>query len=374
MVLNSVWYDPRVRKQINAYIENGVDVVVVGYKCSRYDSERVADISCPVTILEIDKSYVGHLRSPFRKLQRESIKNQNICDAVLAYRPDVIHANDLDTLSACVKAAKKLKCRVIYDSHEICVENQHMKGLYKKYAALVEKRNIRKIDQMVCVSHAAAEYFAKKYRIQYPMVLTNCSLLSERIVSDKKNDGFEILNHGQYYEGRGYDIMIESLPYLREYPDIKIALRGFGKLEEFLKSRAKELGDENVRFYPKVLVEELIEKASESYVGVAITEDTCINFRLSVSNKLFEYASAGLPVIMSDIPEHRYLNDKYHFGVIISENTPEAFTAAAINLFTDKEFYNSCVVGALKLTKEVNWEYEFERLIKLERSWIDGSQ
>ena len=107
-------------------------------------------------------------------------------------------------------------------------------------------------------------------------------------------------------------------------------------------------------------------------VGVAITESICLNFKLSVSNKLFEYASAGLPVIMSDIPEHRYLNDKYQFGIIIHENTPEAFAEAVIKLYTDKEFYNKCAENAKKLSDEINWENEFSKLIHFEKECCRG--
>lgn len=374
VVLNSIWYDPRVRKQINSYLENGEELFCVGYKCNRYDEEKVKAIPCSVTIVDKDPRYLGRQRSPIKKVKREKSKDDRLCDAIAAYRPDVIHANDLDTLPAAIKAARKLKCRVVYDSHEICVENHHVKGFHKIYAALSERRNIKKIDHMISVSHAAAEYFEKKYKIKRPMVLTNCSLLSESVRNEEKNEGFEVLNHGQYYGGRGYDIMIESIPLLIERSEIKIALRGFGIMEDELRARAKELGDSNVRFYPKVLVQELIPMASKSHVGVAITEDTCLNFRLSVSNKLFEYASAGLPVIMSDIPEHRYLNDKYHFGIVISENSPKAFADAVISLYTDRDLYNSLSGGAAKLTEEVNWEKEFLRLVQLERSWFDGTK
>ncbi len=373
VVLNSIWYDPRVRKQINSYIENGETLFCVGYKCKRYDKEKIDAIPCPVTIVESDKRYLGHQRSPIKKYKRELSKDKRICDAIVAYRPDIIHANDLNTLAACVKAARKLKCRVIYDSHEICVENHQMKGLNQLHAALTEKYYIKNIDGMVCVSNAAADYFVNKYKIASPMVVTNCSLLSEQVVSNIKNEGFEVLNHGQYYGGRGYDIVIESVPYLKDYPNVKIALRGFGGLEESLRARAKEIGDDNVRFYPPVLVQELISAASTAHVGVAITEPTCLNFRLSVSNKLFEYASAGLPVIMSDIPEHRYLNDKYHFGIVMPQNTPQEFANAVIRLYTDKDFYDACVEGSKRLTEEVNWEREFKRLIDLERSWVNGS-
>ena len=227
---------------------------------------------------------------------------------------------------------------------------------------------------MICVSHAAADYFAKEYHIEKPMVVTNCSLKAEQAFSDEKNEGFEVLNHGQFYEGRGYDVMVEAAPLLKDYPEIKLALRGFGTMEEALKKRSSELQNDNVIFYPKVLVQELIPMASRSRVGVAITEGICLNFELSVSNKLFEYASAGLPVIMSDIPEHRYLNEKYQFGIVIPDNTPKSFAEAVIKLYTDKEFYETCAENAKLLSDEVNWETEFGRLIEFEKQMLAGKR
>ena len=190
------------------------------------------------------------------------------------------------------------------------------------------------------------------------------------VISDEKHEGFEILNHGQFYAGRGYDLMVEAAPLLKDLKDVRIAMRGFGPMEEQLHSRTHELGAENVIFYPKVLVQELIPEAAKSHVGVAITLPICLNFKMSVSNKLFEYAAAGLPVIMSDIPEHRYLNEKYGFGIIISDNSPKAFAEAVTRLYTDKAFCAKCVEGAKRMSREVNWETEFARLIEFEKSCV----
>ena len=372
VVLNSVWYDPRVRKQLAEYKRNNIDVTCVGFKDARLDEDKIADVVCPVVIARLDEKYDKRLTSRVQLLLRDFNCVRNLRRAIIKEKPDIIHANDLNTLTACCQAARKLKCKVIYDSHEICVENHNMKGVYKKLNALCEKVFIKRIDKMVCVSNAAADYFVNKYGIERPMVITNCALMSEKTTSEEKNEGFEILNHGQYYAGRGYDIMVEALPLLKDYADIRLALRGFGNMEDELRARAKELGDDNIIFYPPVHVSELIPYASKSRVGVAITENTCINFELSVSNKIFEYVSAGLPVIMSDIPEHRYLNDKYHFGIVLEENTPQCFADAVKKLYTDKEFYDACAENADKLSREINWETEFARLIEIEREWVNG--
>ena len=373
VVLDSVWFDPRVRKQINEYLAQGAELSCIGYKCNRYDAEKVASMPCKTVVLDTDEKYRGVQKSIFKKLQRERLKNKSICDAIVAEKPDVIHANDLNALIPAYKAAKKLKCKLIYDSHEVWVENffEQNKRLYATYLKMKERYIVKRVDKMVCVSHAAADYFAKTYKIPKPMVVTNCSLKAEQCISDKKNEGFEVLNHGQFYAGRGYDIMVEAIPLLKSNPEIKLAIRGFGKLEPQLRKRVEELSGDDFIFYPPVHVKDLISSASSSHVGVAITQGICLNFELSVSNKLFEYASAGLPVIMSDIPEHRYLNDKYQFGIIIKEDTPEAFAEAVLKLYSDKEFYDKCAQNAKRLSDEVNWENEFGMLIKAEQEMLE---
>lgn len=375
VVCNSVWYDPRVRKQIIEYKNNGIEVCSVGLKCDRYDAEKIAQVPCKTNVVCIDEKYDGKQKGIFRKLWREHLRNKGIKDAVLAEKPDVIHANDLDALMAVYPAYKKLKCKLVYDSHEICTENAGVARRYRFTLPLVkryEKYMINHLHQMVCVSNAAADYFVQLYGVKRPLVVTNCSLASESVVAEEKNLGFEVLNHGQFYAGRGYDVMIEAAPLLKDYPEIKLALRGFGVMEEQLRARVEELRLNSVLFYPKVKVEELIPKAAGSMVGLALTEPICLNFKLSISNKLFEYASAGLPVIMSDIPEHRYLNDKYGFGIVLSKDTPEELSKAIVKLYTDKVFYEECRKNAIRMSEEVNWENEFAKLVEIERNLVNN--
>lgn len=372
VVLNSIWYDPRVRKQIISYIENGIDVCAVGHIDNRYDEEKVQKIPCKVTLADIPNDYKGKQRSILKKLKRERLREKAVCNAIIAQKPDLIHANDLNALIPAYKAAKKLKCKLIYDSHEINVENNEYinKKLWKKVLYLKEKKLVKKVDLMLCVSNAAAEYFSKTYKIKKPMVVTNCALKSETVDFSKvsKNLGFEVLNHGTFYAGRGYDVMVKACEYIQDLPEIKLAIRGFGQMENELRELSKKYDKRNqFIFYPPVIVQELIPEAAKSHVGVAMTEAICLNFKLSVSNKLFEYASAGLPVIMSDIPEHRYLNEKYKFGIVIKDNTPECFAEAVKKLYLDKEFYNTCANNAKQISQEINWENEFNKLIQAEK-------
>ncbi len=377
VVLNSIWYDPRVRKQIIEYKNQGVEVSCVGYRCNRFDEEQIKKIPAPVSIVSIDKKYDGKQKGIIRKVIREIKKKRVVKEAIIACAPDVIHANDLNALIPAYAASRKLKCRLVYDSHEINTDNytgKKNRSLWVYYHAM-ESRLVHKVDLMVSVSHAASDYFAKEYHIQKPMVITNCALASENVSQPaEKNEGFEVLNHGGFYAGRGYDLMVEAAPLLKEYPEIRLALRGFGSIENQLHKRAEDLNATNVVFYPKVKVEELIPLAAGSMVGVAITEPVCLNFKLSVSNKLFEYAAAGLPVIMSDIPEHRYLNEKFQFGLILPDNSPQSLADAVLRLYQNSELYQQLAENSKRMSQELNWENEFARLIRAEREILKGNK
>lgn len=375
VVKNSIWNDPRVRKQIISYTENGVDLFCVGIKSKDYNEEEVKKIPCPVKLEEVNSKLRNANISVFKKIWREISVNKAIVKTIVEGNPDVIHANDLNALVPAYKAAKKIKCKLVYDTHEVFLENagvvsnKVMKFIWGYY----ERKIVKKLDLMVCVSHAASDYFAEKYKIEKPMVVTNCALKSEEVdkISIEKNDGFEVLNHGKFYSGRGYETMVDACALVSDMPEIKLVVRGFGELEGAIREKAEKLKNkEQFKIYPPVLVKDMITSAAKSRVGVAITVPYCLNFKLSVSNKIFEYASAGLPVIMSDIPEHRYLNDKYGIGIVLRENTAECLAEAVRKFYNDRELYDRCVAGVEKMSMEVTWENEFKKLIDAEKKMV----
>lgn len=363
VVVDSVWYDPRVKKQINSYIQNGFELECVGFKDYRYKKEEVEKIPCKVRMAEFA---IKKKRSLWNKLMHQYKMNAEIYKEIIKTKADVIHANDLNALIPAYYASKKLKCKLIYDTHEIWLENINMdknKPLKAMYT-FFEKHLINKVDLVVCVSNAAAGYFKDKYNIKMPMVVTNCIDKARHIKENvQKAEKKQLLNHGQFYAGRGYDLMIAAAPLLEKYKDLDIVLRGFGVSEEEFRKQAEATGCNNIVFEPPVRVEELVEYAAKAWVALAVTEPINMNFKYSVSNKIFEYAAAGLPVIMSDIPEHRYLNEKYNFGIVLKENTPEEIARAVERLYEDEELYNQCSINAHKLSDEVNWENDFAKII-----------
>lgn len=368
VVRNSVWYDPRVIKQIDEYVKADFDVYVVGEEDNRYNASEINRIPASVRIVKIKEKY-KRFQNKFNTVLKEISVCKSLAKEIAACKPDIIHANDLDALLAAYIASRSWKCKIVFDSHEVYTDNFGLASavLKKIFWSIVERWVIKRVDLVVCVSNAASDYFATKYNIPKPLVVTNCAKRQRLHEHENvKSPYFEVLNHGQFYEGRGYDIMVEAAA-ISINTQIKYVLRGFGRMEPELRSFVDEKGLTNVTFAPPVKTTELISAASTSHVGLAITVPINLNFKLSVSNKIFEYVSAGLPVIMSDIPEHRYLNEKYNFGIILKENTAECLRDAVMTMYENEELYREYSANAKRLSEELNWETEFAKLLAIEK-------
>lgn len=366
IVSNSLKKDPRVIKQIKVAVQHGHEVQFVGYRDAFYDKDFLDALGCRYDIVDLGEAYLGKLNSLWKKLKRRMEYPKRAQKFIEAFCPDVIHANDFDMLIPAYRAAKKCKAALVYDSHEVFAENigiaEHK--LIKNGIIFLERRLVKKVDHMICVSNAAADYFQEKYKITRPTVITNCPMKNTLPLREKAADAFEVVYQGLMVAGRGYEEFVQAAKHLPG--DVRLVLRGYGTLEPKLRTMIREEGlEEQVRFVPPVEVSELIRAASSSHVGIVVTRPVNLNFRLSVSNKVFEYAAAGLPVILSDVPEHRYLNEKYHFGVVIDSVDPQSIAGAVLWLREHPEQYDQMAQNAKKMFDELNWEQESQKLLQI---------
>ena len=369
VVSNTLKKDPRVIKHIKVALAAGHEVQFVGFLDENLDIDFLNGVGCRYDIVDLGSDYVGHLHSVYKKIRRRIVRKKMAIRYICDFQPDVIHANDFDMLDLGYRAAKKCNAGIVYDSHEIFAENigiaEHKWA--KKLIIRSERRLVHKIDRMISVSNAAADYFVKKYSIPRPTVITNCPMRNPLPLKEKTKGVFEVVYQGLMVRGRGYEEFANAAKYL---PDgICLKFRGYGSLEAQLRATVNEENlSEKVLFDQPVEVAELVQAASASHVGVVLTRPVNLNFLLSVSNKVFEYAAAGLPVIMSDVPEHRYLNEKYHFGMILDEVTPQKIAEAITYLYQNESAYQTMAENAKRMSEEMNWEAESKKLLEIYHS------
>lgn len=367
VVSNSLRKDPRVIKQIRCAMEKGIEVYFIGFRDKNYNKKFLQSVGCHISLVDLGNNYVGYLKSIYKKLYRRFMQFYLPIKMMVKIKPDVIHANDFDTLIQSFIASKLCNCKILYDAHEINAENIGItdRKIEKYFTILIERFIVKRVGAMVSVSHSAAEYFKEKYRIPLPVVVTNCPYKINISLAKKKDlKNFEALYQGMMIKGRGYEEFVESGKFIND--KITLVLRGYGSIADELKKIISEQGLENkIRFDAPVEIKDIIPMASNSHLGVVLTKPVNINFKYTVSNKIFEYMHAGLPVLMSDIPEHQYLNNEFNFGIIVKDFSAVGIATCINQLAADREKYNLLRKNAIKASHELCWENESLKLIDL---------
>jgi len=269
-------------------------------------------------------------------------------------------SNDFDTLLATILAAG-LDRVIVYDSHELWPDMMLAPEPVKAIARSIEKLLIRRAKFVMTVNEFIAVELASRYSLKrIPQVVYNCpSSDSLKLHKKRLNSPKIALYQGLYAPERGLDNLVKASDYL--LPDIRLVLRGYGVIEQELRSLST--GRRNVRFDTPVKMSELVSAASEADVGLIPYLPTNLCNYLASPNKLFEYIQAGLPVVASNIPFMRKLILENDIGMLFDARDPQSI-ANAINRSTRSRVIRRQRANLASVARRYNWENESEKLLK----------
>lgn len=361
LVTSGVVLDSRILREARSAAEEGFTVRLVG----RYVADQGdPDPAWPFEVRRIPISRDSK-RNVLQKIVERVRFGWRLYRQALEFQPDLIHCNDFDTLPFGWLAARRRKVPLVYDSHEIWSESLSVakSRIGKRIVQWLEGPLARSADAVISVSHASAEWLQQKYHLENIFVVTNCPFAYHGPRREKEKL-FTVLSQGVFQTDRGYEELIAAAPLL-EKDGIQVQIRGYGEEEEHFRALAKQAGSLNLSFPEKVPSEQVVEAATSAHLGAVLTKPIGISYQRTVSNKLFELINAGIPVLLSDVMEHRYLNEKYHFGVILSEITPQAIADVLLSLKNDAGEYEALAANARKAAKILNWENEGRKLLEI---------
>jgi glycosyltransferase involved in cell wall biosynthesis len=260
--------------------------------------------------------------------------------AIRAQRPDVVHAHDAAMLLPGLVGARLTGARLVYDSHELATSVPYRDRAWAWFVASIERLGIRRAAFVITVSDGIADELVARYGLRRrPVVLRNVSALDDVPggvsgggLRDHLADGGPaaiVLHQGAPAADRGCEALIEALCHLP--PEVHVVFLGSGEpaFAAELADLARRLGvEDRVRLVESVGLGGLLAWTREADVGVALLEDTCLNHRLALPNKLFEYIAAGVPVVVSDLPELRRIVNHYNIGWTATPGDPRAIARA----------------------------------------------
>ncbi|TDI72240.1 MAG: glycosyltransferase [Bacteroidetes bacterium] len=281
------------------------------------------------------------------------------------------HASDLYVLSALAKASRRFDAVYTFDSRELYahVSSTERKPWTGWFWSLVESQYLPGATAVFTVSERIALHLENEYRIRRPVLVQNVPPKTAVIRSTKLADlaGLDpstpiILHLGLMRPARGCDLLIEAMKHVN---GAHLVFLGSGEEQKNLQEQSRSLGLEaKVSFLDPVEPDSILEYAAGASVGVSLVQDTCLNHRFALPNKLFDYLAAGVPVLASDLPEIRSIVEGYNVGKTVDQRSPDKIADALNQMIHADADRKTWIQNADRLCETFNWESASQRFIK----------
>lgn len=250
-------------------------------------------------------------------------------------------ASDLYTLPALAEAARRHRAGLLYDARELYAHLDSSAG--RPWVAwtwsAVERRFLPRCDGAFTVNATIARRLAEAYGVPEPTLVHNLPVAPAPPRTDALRarlglpaDLGLVLYQGLFRHGRGLETLVDAVARL---PRAALVLVGDGPLREALVRRAEPLG-RRAHVLPFTPPADLLPLTASADVGACVLEPISESVRLALPNKLFEYLGAGLPVVVTDLPELRAVVEGFDVGLVVPPGDPEALAAALHRALTDE--------------------------------------
>lgn len=331
-VTNDLVTDNRVHRTCTVLQELGYEVLLVG---------RHLPGSVP-----LDRPYATkRMRLIFRKgpfFYAEYAKRLFLL--LLFSRHDLVVANDLDTLLPAYLVARLRGKKLVYDSHEYFTEVPELEGRFARKVWLgIERWIFPKLKHVITVNDSIAEAYRERYanaitvvrNIPMPRELgplpsrTELALSQDRFILVLQGSGINVQRGGE-----------EAVLAMRELPNALLLLIGGGDAWPVLERMVEEHGlQDRVRLLPRMPYVRMMQYTRNADLGLSLDKDTNLNYLFSLPNKLFDYFRAGIPALVTDLPEVAGIVRRYGAGEVLPSPEPDLIVAAVRGLLADPQRY-----------------------------------
>lgn len=307
---------------------------------------------------------------PARRIQRIVFSPWRMYRFLRTAPADIIHFHDPELLPVGFLLVSE-KRRVIYDSHEDFPRQM----LTKHWIHPVFRRGIsiifefledfitKRLDAVIC----ATPFIAKRFRASNPesVDINNFPMLDEfkpQEVLQELKFSRTICYIGAMTRERGISELIEALHLLQ---DVTLIMCGPFESQAYEEELMAMPGWMFVDYRGIVGRAEVAEIMSCSAAGV-VTFLPGPNHNDSQPNKMFEYMSAGLPLVASHFPLWRQIVEGGQCGLCVDPASPKDIASAIAVLLENETLCRDMGrAGRKAIIQKFNWEKESEKLLTL---------
>lgn len=352
-VTNDLVTDQRVLRHAEALAAKGQKVTLIGRRLA--ESGEV-ETRCRVVRMELRhrrgwRFYAEYNWRLFRLLRKE--------------KPDLVWANDTDTLPGCWLAAKTMRRPLVLDAHELfpeVPEIQH-KPLVRWVWRTIERLLMPQCDALLTVCDSIADHYRQNLGVQMTVVRNlQPSSLTPDPSPEKEGSEVMLLYQGKVNLGRGVDWAIDALEWLT---DCRLVVAGDGDLLEKMNAyAASKPWSDRVTFTGRLMPEAMRELTRQADVGLVMLEDMGLSYHYALPNRIGDFVAAGVPMVVSDLPEMSQVVRKHRVGEVMREPGPKAL-AESVRWVLARKWHDGDFASA---RSDMDWEKEKEKLTNIIRS------
>jgi glycosyltransferase involved in cell wall biosynthesis len=219
----------------------------------------------------------------------------------------IINAHSVAALPVCYLLSRKLKAKLIYDTHELETQTETSRGAQGLIFNLIERALIARCDAVFVVNDSIADWYRQQRRLKSaPVVVRNIpdTNSSKQPVDVRRllsiPDSSRVFIHiGNLVSGRNIGTILDAFSFPKV--DAQVVFIGDGPLAALVRERTAS--HPNIHLLPPVDPTDVVSYAAGCDVGLCLIQATCLSYRLSLPNKALEYIKAGIPFFFTDLPE-----------------------------------------------------------------------
>jgi glycosyltransferase involved in cell wall biosynthesis len=212
--------------------------------------------------------------------------------------------------------------------------------------------------------------YAEQYGIPLPSTILNV-FPSSMAPSASRESAAGVLKAYWFSQTIGLDRGLQSFIHAmaRARTFVALDIRGSNRWGhgDALLALAREIGiADRIRLLPLAQPQQMARLAADYDLGLSLETEVTESRRLCLTNKIFTYLLAGVPILMSDTPAQRALaSDLGAAAAVVSLSDPDGIAAALDHLASTATLVSAKEMAAKLGRERYNWDREKGILLDL---------
>jgi len=298
---------------------------------------------------------------------------------IIKIKPHICYSHDYFVSFSGVIWSYMTNSKYIYDAHELIIpEKKRKQSKREKFFYILEKLSIKHANMIIAANRERAQLMKIHYELKnLPLVIRNIPQKPEQIIeniihyypilNNKKMNDIWLVYQGDMSLDRGIKKFLIAMQHTNS--QVILILIGGGpdiiQIKNFITERKL---DHKIVLLGKIPRDHLYSVLKICDIGIVTYPFQDLNNIYCASNKIFEYAQAGLAVIATCQPPLRSIIEKYKFGILLGCNRNRTIsTENILDAIQDLSDKNNLDDNIYQFLYDNQWDNEADKLVNIVR-------